>query len=468
MSSKIVSLTQQLSELRYLKHQISDTLFNNRVPTSLTHALATYSLVAQPYESLTKRIISMTQPDDEEALALSNLSRETDDVFSSFKIDFLTHYPSAPIEYGEPCVKPIRGWHTRERAMKQFEGLCKSHAGLREIRGDGNCFFTSIAVLYLESLCSTRNFISALDYFEGNEPVVDTLLQLNDRPEQLETFLSNNQKMLPFVQHFRAKAAAFITAHPDTFPDPSEASRIKKMGECADHQALLALALSLQFPFRLLDLDKSGALTEHTFPSTSHPEVTLCRSDNHYYILCKNIPQPKKPLLDRAISHLERDLLERAQMDLGCLFDKHPAMAGEIYGTMYWYHRELGKLGHRIDDTEYGAKAFNGDPDFNATNAERIEVIRRVQTKQLVRALLDAVERNDLSAIRNLDDQLHKLNPDRRGRLHGCIYELARKQNISTNHYEFGRVALRNEDGFSVPTGLKLEALRRLLTEMTN
>ncbi len=168
-------------------------------------------------------------------------------------------------------------------------------------------------------------------------------------------------------------------------------------------------------------------------------------------------------------------LHEQAQL----IGDADQQTIGMLYGLLYQLHSQNGKYQEFV---EYGRVAFFGDFPANlqacaATQEERSEVINRALVKTLLSGIKEEIQSGNTESLNMLLDQLKeiRLNPELPGYYYNDVdlenslqnslcdaYLLAGFDASSMNHAEFGRVALRNQEGFSAPAELKLAVVVQL------
>src|ERR1700722_17678855 len=215
----------------------------------------------------------------------------------------LTHFPTAKIPYGNPCIE--------DRQAIKKGNMPGNATHLRKIRGDGNCFLSSFLTRFLETLSEKKcigKFIEfiysdGMDAPELKEELVKTLFELMDSPSELEETLKNNHKVLPFIHYFRQLAAKWMKEeHEEVFEvcfrvelekdygvainNLSYEKLIDKyvltMGVDFSQPMIIALCRKLNFPvkiYRMSDFTGANALDE------PHAFASFCLKDNHYFIL---------------------------------------------------------------------------------------------------------------------------------------------------------------------------------------
>lgn len=223
----------------------------------------------------------------------------------------LTHYPEAGIDYGRSCINPIMLPVTQENDVP-FQNMLKNFTGLREIRGDGNCFVASFAARFIESLMdqNTREHIIHSLYEdrvgipEIKGEILGTLLCLQKSPQELERTLSNNQKILPFISYFRHLAADEMKRHSEQFEtgfrsDLEDVYRedthgrsfaalvdqyVIPMGIDFSQPMITALCQRMNFPVRIFD-SRLGHPEGFNVLDGRAPRATFCRRGAHYFVL---------------------------------------------------------------------------------------------------------------------------------------------------------------------------------------
>ncbi len=241
--------------------------------------------------------------------------------YRAFTDCFLTSYPDVSINYGDPCILLREKWSLEDQ-LKQ-DSLARYRAmypNFRRIRGDGNCFFSAITVTLLEYLVQSDQVRTLIDRIcnhpEWNSPgrdvVIELLIELADTPSILEARLQNNQKILCFVNLFRCIAAEHMIKNRGHFEgfldrpfDEYITDTVLKMGENAEHYAILALCKELDFPFTIHDvgIDTTDRGT-HLGSTGQSPLAALCRNGEHYFIFYNNDTVTPSALQSQALSPL--------------------------------------------------------------------------------------------------------------------------------------------------------------------
>lgn len=453
----------------------------------LEDAVAAYMTYSQRSRGLDEKILKfMTEKPGHEVECIT-LRDNLEESHKTCTNIFLTTFPHAEIPYGAPCVGKVN------KNTLASSDLRDRFPSLREIRGDGNCFWTALTVSYLENLSQEKDgFVRAVSEIQnehikdlGKDSVLKTLSELAKDPSQknLEKIFASNHTILPFIHYFKMKASAYIKEHSVDFIGFITTSLetycrddIEAMGQFADHHAIIAISKSLNFPFVIIDLKKDSTYEQTIFPDSAvkdKPKAVLSRFKEHYSLCYANhVSEEKKseekPLLERTLDalsdiqeKLSHDQLYEALISLKTLIGFNGDIQGDIFGEMYQVHKGKEKLS--VKDDDYGKSAFFSiDAKFNVTNEERLEVVKSVITKHLLSGLTQASQTQNIVLVRRLHDQLGKVNPDLRNRLHGHLYEAAQKQGNNTSHADFGRAGFRNEEGCYTSFAMKLTALAAL------
>lgn len=387
----------QLSEevADFIKKVPSDKLFK------LEDAVSTYTAFSKTYQSLDQKIFQFTMDSPVDAVTSIELRDSLEKCHKVFTNAILSKFPHAEIPYGDPCVGKVKVNNLASADLRD------KFPSIRDIRGDGNCFWTALTVSYLEFLSQDKDRFNqaATEVLDDKdfpsavkESILETLSHISKdhSQESLEKIFAVNHKILPFVLYFKMKASTYIKEHKDDFApfiidttlDKYCENHVQAMGEFAEHHAILAISKSLNFPFAILDLKANASYETLSFHDAKEkPKTHLCRFKEHY-TLC------------------------------------------------YAYH-------HKSEE-------------------KKVDILE---------SLSDALKAKNMDTARQIHDQLGKTNLDLRNRLHGKLYEVVGKYNvehpsaqISRDHKggDFGRVGFRNEEGFDIPFDLKLAALAAL------
>jgi hypothetical protein len=157
--------------------------------------------------------------------------------------------------------------------------------------------------------------------------------------------------------------------------------------------------------------------------------------------------------------------------------------AHAIYALQFWLHLHMEKY---VEHDDYGRIAFFGDlppskSQANATQEERTEVINRALIKVLLSGIQEAIRANDTESLRTQLDQLSEIrlnnnlpdyyaHPNLEHRIRGFLFnghvEAGFQDSARSSWNDFGKAALRNEEGCNVPQALKLAAVAKLDEEL--
>jgi hypothetical protein len=231
--------------------------------------------------------------------------------FTLFNNTVLTYCPTAKIPYGAPCIgaKTAPSVGTANAKVLEMLAGCQS---IRAIRGDGNCFLSSLTTRFLEKSVQEKAIESFIDLISNDgidaselkTELILTLIDLQEYPSQLENVLQNNQKILPFVSYFRQVAAKEMKEHRGDFEaffladiediyqgntkDQSYEQLVDKyvltMGVDFSQPMITALCRKLNFPVNIID-PKIGAQGGINILDAQATSGTFCRNDVHYFVL---------------------------------------------------------------------------------------------------------------------------------------------------------------------------------------
>lgn len=207
-------------------------------------------------------------------------------VFGKFNDTIRSFYPLAPIQQS-PRVSPkalMDDLLKSDKDIMKYANQFAQFSSYRKISGDGNCFYTSFAVRYLEEIMGSKALFDKFLTFvcssiEGEESaplkqhVINTALYMNEYPSQLETVLRDNNRILPIVRYFRELVSVEMLKNPRNYQDaftitllgdfeedPSIAGKdyaqlvndyVRRMGVDATHVPMTILCKKLNFPCRI-------------------------------------------------------------------------------------------------------------------------------------------------------------------------------------------------------------------------
>ncbi len=243
----------------------------------------------------------------------------------------LTQFPMiAPaINYGSPMCSAAGLWTADEINLftenelwaPAFLSLQHDYPFRRTIRGDGNCFYTSLLVAYLSTPAHIAHFWNLInnapDEISSKSLAQEIIAPLMSDPTK-EIDWSHHQNILPLVHLMRQLIARELekeiaqygwdAQHDGLSPEAYLKSKIIRMGAFSREPAIAASSTLLNFPFEIMDfehinesIDESGTIrpTISQYPKDDPitPQATLIIKSNHYFILYKTDPSPVKDLL---------------------------------------------------------------------------------------------------------------------------------------------------------------------------
>ncbi|PKU75085.1 ubiquitin thioesterase otubain-like [Dendrobium catenatum] len=230
---------------------------------------------------------------------------------------------AAEFESGNPILK------------EKIRLLSEQYAALRRTRGDGNCFYRSFMLAYLEHILETQDIAEAKritgkveqckntlqslgyteftyeDFFSIFMEQLESVLQGKEASISMEELLSRSRDQFVsdyVVMFFRFVTSGeirkraeffepFIAGLTNTSVDQFCKSSVEPMGEECDHVHIIALSDALGVAIRVVYLDRSScdkgalAVNHHDFVPTAsadestEPFVTLLYRPGHYDIL---------------------------------------------------------------------------------------------------------------------------------------------------------------------------------------
>ncbi|KAM9708198.1 ubiquitin thioesterase OTUB2-like [Menidia menidia] len=208
-----------------------------------------------------------------------------------------------------------------ERPSSKHKDLNCQFSAVRNVRGDGNCFYRAFCFAYLESVFhdpralqsfkekiiqSGKVLVSAgideSSFCHHQKTVVNVVEQCLAAEQEHSLFrLLNEQKVSDgVVQYLRLLTSAHLQKHADFFCHFVEAAdlrdychqEVEAMAMECDHVDILALTQALDIGIHIVSMEGDGQrLAHHVIPEGAEPAVHLLYQTSHYNIL---YPRPRQ------------------------------------------------------------------------------------------------------------------------------------------------------------------------------
>jgi len=260
-----------------------------------------YDTFHRTYNELWSRISISGDPSADQA---PRIFERAETAWHKLEDQLLTTHPQIQINYGRPLVDKIEHApnllvDARIKAQFPYE---------QKVRGDGNCFYTSLAICYLQWLTHNPNQIEILlnrirdmEQFPGKEEAISLMIDLKINPSSLQNHLRSTSDMFPFISFLRHAAALQMTTvdrqwmdfySPESDQDPPTApeyvaNQVLKMGRDAQHYEINALCAFLGCQLWIIDY-QNGL---RTINQESRNFIgAIYRSPGHYSCLQSKLP----------------------------------------------------------------------------------------------------------------------------------------------------------------------------------
>ncbi len=158
--------------------------------------------------------IQLASKDDDSCFEASEIQNRVEQSWHVLENELLTRFPQAQIDYGAHLVGSVNP----SASLPIDPSLKSQFPYYRTIRGDGNCFYTSFAISYLQWLCQNpEQFEDALKHvfnlpdFSGKEEVVHLLMNLQETPSSIESCIHSDPNLLVMISFLRQCAAYHLT-----------------------------------------------------------------------------------------------------------------------------------------------------------------------------------------------------------------------------------------------------------------
>ncbi|XP_029982163.1 ubiquitin thioesterase OTUB2 [Sphaeramia orbicularis] len=205
-------------------------------------------------------------------------------------------------------------------AAKQKE-LRSQFSTVRQVRGDGNCFYRAFCFAHLESvlhnaralqrfkekITETAKDLSSAGFDESSfKDHLNTVLtvvehcQADDQQDTLFGLFNDPTTSDSVVQYLRLLTSAHLQKHTDFFCNFVEApnlhvycqQEVETMAMECDHVDILALSQALDIGIHIVSTEgDEQQLAHHIIPEGAEPSVHLLYQTSHYNIVYPH-PQP--------------------------------------------------------------------------------------------------------------------------------------------------------------------------------
>lgn len=202
----------------------------------------------------------------------------------------------------------------------KYKDLSSQFSSVRQVRGDGNCFYRAFCFAHLESLLhnvralqrfketvikSCEDFSSAgfdeSSFKHHLNTVVNVVeqCQADEQEDRLLQLFNDQMTSDSVVQYLRLLTSAHLQNHADFFFNFVEApnllvychQEVETMAMECDHVDILALSQALDICIHIVSMDgDEDQLAHHIIPEGGEPSVHLLYQTSHYNIL---YPRPQ-------------------------------------------------------------------------------------------------------------------------------------------------------------------------------
>jgi hypothetical protein len=239
----------------------------------------------------------------EQFFTLSALTTSLEKTQRNFTDAFVTVLPQAgflekglSIHYGAPMVSERQ--RTRKSSITALVPHAKTYPRYREIRGDGNCFYTAFVFSLLQSDEGKGAFCAKLQDDEltpnSKHASQDILNKIVSDRHYAKRFWQDNNAMLCLDHYTRHVAADWMRKNPDEIQLPALADAagltieqylenfVLTMGVEAEDPVKIALSRAFNFPTLSLNLSNGLEAPSHEDQVSL---MTLARHGAHYFAL---------------------------------------------------------------------------------------------------------------------------------------------------------------------------------------
>jgi len=226
------SIDQIRGEGYQLMGQCLDAISEIRPGSKLDELARQHAALKQRYDGLNRKMqtIFSTIPEEDSA-ALERVSEDFQPIFAAwdnYQDTLLTASPQTAIDYGTPLRQDL----SPSIDLQMSEEVKALFPYYRQVRGDGNCFYTSFSISYLQWLCQHPNHfeqalqrVLELPPYEGRNEMIQLILDLQENPASLESILGATKPprlmiCISFLRHCAAHQMTQIDRDWQEFYNP--------------------------------------------------------------------------------------------------------------------------------------------------------------------------------------------------------------------------------------------------------
>ncbi|XP_070698971.1 ubiquitin thioesterase OTUB2-like [Pempheris klunzingeri] len=202
----------------------------------------------------------------------------------------------------------------------KYKELSSQFSSVRQVRGDGNCFYRAVCLAHLESvlhnarvlqrfkekIIQTGQDLSSAGFDEGSfkhhlNTVVSVVeqCQADEQEDGLLRLFNERATSDSVVQYLRLLTSAHLQNHADFFCNFVESpnlqlychQEVEAMAMECDHVDILALSQALDICIHIVSMEgDEQQLAHHVIPEGAEPSLHLLYQTSHYNIL---YPRPR-------------------------------------------------------------------------------------------------------------------------------------------------------------------------------
>ncbi|XP_035529636.1 ubiquitin thioesterase OTUB2-like [Morone saxatilis] len=218
------------------------------------------------------------------------------------------------------CREDISSLFPEQTPGAKYKDLSSQFSWVRQVRGDGNCFYRALCYAHLESvlhnaralqrfkerIIQTCKDFSSAGFDESSfkrhlNTVVNVVeqCQADEQKDRLLQLFNEQGTSDSVVQYLRLLTSAHLQNHADFFCNFVEAPNlqvychqdVETMAMECDHVDILALSQALDICIHIVSMEgDEQQLAHHVIPEGAEPSLHLLYQTSHYNIL---YPRPQ-------------------------------------------------------------------------------------------------------------------------------------------------------------------------------
>ncbi|XP_034715045.1 ubiquitin thioesterase OTUB2-like [Etheostoma cragini] len=187
------------------------------------------------------------------------------------------------------CREDISSLFPEHTSGAKYKDLSSQFSTVRQVRGDGNCFYRALCFAHLESVLHNARALQRISVVNVVEQC-----QADEQEDTLLRLFNEQMTSDSVVQYLRLLTSAHLQNQADFFCNFVEApnllvychQEVEVMAMECDHVDILALSQALDICIHIVSMEgDEEQLAHHVIPEGAEPSLHLLYQTSHYNIL---------------------------------------------------------------------------------------------------------------------------------------------------------------------------------------